>query len=232
MHAQNAALREKKNHMNHIFDADPQDPNSEDEGQDSTQLKFLKTLIDKLIKRLEEDSYKPRVQDALKAIQLQQKVAKTSEAEKFFWQEIENIRNEELPKLYPEPTSLQVQIQETILGLKDRVKNGILPLKTITDAFNQARSEQGRLTYHRMAPLLSAMGFTKAKTRNGCSAIIWDDQLLPQHTSSHTQNPESDEISGSGSPDVLRPSRGPARAMPPEEGEPPDDLLMYTIPSG
>ena len=29
--------------MNHIFD-------TEDEGQDSTQLKFLKTLIDKLIK--------------------------------------------------------------------------------------------------------------------------------------------------------------------------------------
>ena len=162
--------------MNHIFD-------TEDEGQDSTQLKFLKTLIDKLIKRLEEDSYKPRVQDALKAIQLQQKVAKTSEAEKFFWQEIENIRNEELPKLYPEPTSLQVQIQETILGLKDLVKNGILPLKTITDAFNQARSEQGRLTCHRMAPLLSTMGFTKAKTPNGCSAIIWDDGLLPQDTS-------------------------------------------------
>ncbi|MGB7060757.1 MAG: hypothetical protein WBF13_00205, partial [Candidatus Zixiibacteriota bacterium] len=35
-------LREKKNHMNHIFD-------TEDEGQSSTQLKFLKTLIDKLV---------------------------------------------------------------------------------------------------------------------------------------------------------------------------------------
>ncbi len=43
MHAQNTALREKKNHMNHIFD-------TEDEGQSSTQLKFLKTLMDKLIK--------------------------------------------------------------------------------------------------------------------------------------------------------------------------------------
>ena len=43
MHAQNTVLREKKNHMNHIFD-------TEDEGQSSTQLKFLKTLIDKLIK--------------------------------------------------------------------------------------------------------------------------------------------------------------------------------------
>jgi len=43
LHAQNTALREKKNHMNHIFD-------TEDQRQSSTQLKFLKTLIDKLIK--------------------------------------------------------------------------------------------------------------------------------------------------------------------------------------
>ncbi len=43
MHAQNPALTEKKNLMNHIFD-------TEDEEQSSTQLKFLKTLIDKLIK--------------------------------------------------------------------------------------------------------------------------------------------------------------------------------------
>jgi hypothetical protein len=42
LHAQNPALREKKNHMNHIFD-------TEDEGQSSTQLKFLKTWIDKLV---------------------------------------------------------------------------------------------------------------------------------------------------------------------------------------
>ena len=49
MHAQNVGLREQRNHMNHIFDTDPQDPNSEDEERSSTQLKFLKTLIDKLV---------------------------------------------------------------------------------------------------------------------------------------------------------------------------------------
>ncbi|MGB2804363.1 MAG: hypothetical protein WBD64_05640, partial [Candidatus Zixiibacteriota bacterium] len=73
---------------------------------------------------------------------------------------------------------------------------------------------------------LSAMGFTKAKTPNGCSAIIWDDQLLPQDTSSYTQNPESDEISGSGSPPGLQ---GESRHR---REELPDDLPMYTIPSG
>ena len=157
--------------MNHIFD-------TEDEGEDSTQLKFLKTLIDKLIKRLEDDSYKPKVQDALKAIQLQQKVAKTSEAEKFFWQEIESIRNEELPKLYPETISLESQIQSTIIGLKHLVKNGILPVKIITDTFNQGRSKESQLTYRRIGGLLSSMGFRKAKTHAGTYAILWDDNLL------------------------------------------------------
>jgi len=165
--------------MNHIFD-------TEDEGQDSTQLKFLETLIDKLIKRLEEDSYKPKVQDALKAIQLKHKVAKTSEversethrAEKIFWQEIEAIRNEELPKLYPQPNNLESRIMEVIIGLKPQVKNGILPVKIITDTFNQGRSKEIRLTYPRIGRLLSTMGFSKAKTPSGSSAIIWDDQLF------------------------------------------------------
>jgi len=174
--------------MNHIFD-------TEDEGQDSTQLKFLETLIDKLIKRLEEDSYKPKVQDALKAIQLKQKlseaksvgVTKISEAEKIFWQEIEAIRNEELPKLYPESNNLESQIMEVIIGLKPQVKNGILPVKIITDTFNQGRSKEIRLTYHRIGRLLSTMGFSKAKTPSGSSAIIWDDNLLSKKTFSNDE---------------------------------------------
>jgi len=52
LHAHNPALREKKNHMNHIFDTG-------DEGQSSTQLKFLKTLIDKLIKGLKHPTGAP-----------------------------------------------------------------------------------------------------------------------------------------------------------------------------
>jgi|GEM_PF-1717728 len=180
LHAQNPALREKKNHMNHLIDTDDK------EGEDSAQLKFLETLIDKLIKRLEEDSYKPKVQDALKAIQLKQKMAKISEversethrAEKIFWQEIEAIRNEELPKLYPETISLESQIQNTIIGLKHLVKNGILPIKTITDTFNQGKSKESRLSYRRIGQLLSTMGFRKAKTHASTYAILWDDNLL------------------------------------------------------
>jgi len=199
--------------MNHPIDRDPESCRGADaescRSEDSKHLKLLETLIDKIIKRLEENSCQPKIRDALKAIKLKQElseaksvgVVKTSEversethrAEKMFWEEIEAIRRCVLPRLYPEPTNLEAQIQATILGLKHLVKNGILPLKTVTDAFNQGRSKQGRLTYHRMGRLLSAMGFTKAKTPNGSSAIIWDDQLLPQDTSSDAQNSSRQE---------------------------------------
>jgi hypothetical protein len=159
-----------------------EESSSKGPSESSKHLKLLETLIDKILKRLEDDSCQPKIRDALLAIQLRQKAVETSEAEKIFWDEIEAIRNEELPKLYPDPNSLEYQIKETILGLKDLVKNGILPLKTITKAFNQDRSEQARLTHRRMGRLLSDMGFTKAKTPNGCSAIIWNDKLLFMYT--------------------------------------------------
>ncbi|MGB7061791.1 MAG: hypothetical protein WBF13_05490 [Candidatus Zixiibacteriota bacterium] len=190
--------------MNHLIDTDPQDPNSDDEKEEATQLKFLETLIDKLIKRLEEDSYEPKVQDALKAIQLQQKVAKTSEAEKFFWQEIEAIRNEELPKLYPQTLNLKAQIRNTIIGLKHLVRNGILPVKIITDlktqnsgTFNQGRSKESQLSYRRIGQLLSTMGFRKAKTHAGTYAILWDDQLLQDESFLKTPFPAMKKMKNS-----------------------------------
>jgi hypothetical protein len=145
-------------------------------------------LIDKIIKRLEDNSYEPKIRDALKAIQLKQDVVKTSEAEKIFWEEIEAIRRNELRKLDRRSVDLEDQIQRTILGLKHLVKNGILPVKIITDTFNQGKSEENRLTYHRIGRLLSTMGFRKAKTQNGSSAIIWHDKLLSQNTLSNAHN--------------------------------------------
>jgi len=188
LHAQNPALREKKNHMNHLIDTD-------DETIDSKHSKLLEILIEKSIKRLEDKSCKPRIRDALKAIQLKQNITKTSEversethrAEKIFWQEIEAIRREVLPKLYPESNNLEAQILSTIIGLKQQVKNGILPVKIITDTFNQGKSKESRLTYHRIGRLLSSMGFRKAKTQTGTYAILWDDELLSHHKFSNAK---------------------------------------------
>ena len=180
--------------MSHLIDTD------DNQVEDPKQLKFLEILIDKAIKRLEDDSFKPKIQDALKAIKLKQQVVKTSEAEKIFWQEIESIRNEELSRLNPENPSLESQIQSTILKLSYLVKNGILPVKTITDTFNQDKTQESQLSYRRIGQLLSTMGFRKAKTHASAYAIIWDDNLLYQNTVSNDENNENQPSASSARP--------------------------------
>ncbi len=177
--------------MNLTTDTHSQAQNSDDDdvlGREldssgkSKDLRLLEILIDKAIKTLEDNSCKPRIRDALKAIQLKEKVAKKSDAEKFFWEQIEEIRQEELPKLYPDSKDtegLEAQLLTAIARLKHHLKNGILPLKLIADTFNQSRSEESRLSYQRIARLLSKIGFRKAKTHGGYSAILWDENLLP-----------------------------------------------------
>jgi hypothetical protein len=195
--------------MNHSIDLDSESARSED----SRYLKFIELLIDKSIKRLESESYKPRIQDALRAIRLKDKVFKTSEAEKFFWDEIEAIRQEELPKMYPkpEPISLESQIQSIILELKDQVENGILPVKIITDTFNQGKSKESQLSYRRIGQLLSTMGFRKAKTHASTYAILWDDSLLSKNG---LPDVEEDEKQQSASPACLASPASPEVVFP------------------
>ncbi len=61
-----------------------------------SDLRVLEMLINKFIEKLEKNGFVPKVQDALKAIQLKQKLAQTSEAEKIFWELIDQLRAEEL----------------------------------------------------------------------------------------------------------------------------------------
>jgi hypothetical protein len=176
--------------------------------EDPKDLNLLELLIDKSIKRLEENSCEPKIRDALKAIQLKQKVAKTSEAEETFWQLIDDIRREELSGSRPEPIQppdLEAQILSTIVGLKGQVKNGILPVKTITDTFNQGRSKESQLTYPRIGRILSTMGFRKARTGTGASAILWDEDFIfslcpSQNTESMIWDDSKKEIKPSSEP--------------------------------
>ena len=79
---------------------------------------------------------------------------------------------------------LESQILKTIIGLKNQVKNGVLPVKTITDTFNQGRSNQSQsqdadfaLTYQWVGRILSTMGFQKARAGNN-SAILWNQEKI------------------------------------------------------
>jgi len=60
---------------------------------------FLEKLIKKVLRKINSKDCQPKVSDALKAIQLKQKLRKTSEAERIFWELIERIRKEELQRL-------------------------------------------------------------------------------------------------------------------------------------
>ena len=171
--------------MNHSHDSEHESSKKDN----SRQLELLDTLIDNIIMRLRDKSCQPRVRDALLAIQLRQKVADSSEAEKIFWGMIDDIRRSELSK----PLTIQSRIKNTISRLEADVKNGILPVKLITDAFNESRYGQTRFTYRRMGGLLSAMGFTKTKTSNGCYAILWDQDLLFSDASSDADNSPTDD---------------------------------------
>jgi vacuolar-type H+-ATPase subunit I/STV1 len=153
---------------------------TEDKREWRPDLKLLEMLIQKIIEKLEQNSYEPRVQDALKAIQLRERLVKKSEAEEIFWQQIDDIRDSELEKLErlkSNPEDLQAQILETMTRLQYEVKNGLLPVKTITDAFNRERSKECHLTYQRIGRLLSKMGFQKGKAGNN-SAILWDEDMI------------------------------------------------------
>jgi phenylalanyl-tRNA synthetase alpha subunit len=158
-------------------------------------LKLVEILIDKIIKRLEENSFEPKVQDALKAIQLRQKLVKTSEAEEMFIQALDDISQSEqlrIHNLENQTENPQAQILRTIMRLRYEVKNGVLPVKTITDAHNQGKSEECRLTYQRVGRLLSTMGFQKAKAGNN-SAIFWNYKQIDQMIETFSPTPRRRE---------------------------------------
>jgi tRNA U38,U39,U40 pseudouridine synthase TruA len=191
--------------MNGLIDTDDEKVIASEfcQREEPKDLKLVEILIDKIIKKLEENSFQPKVQDALKAIQLKQKLVKTSEAEKTFWQAIDEIRTSELERLESlenRTEDVQAQILRTIIRLKYEVKNGVLPVKTITDAFNQEKSEECHLTYQRIGRLLSTMGFQKGKAGNN-SAILWDEEKIDQMIDAFSPSLHGREGHGEGGPE-------------------------------
>jgi len=87
------------------------------------------------------------------------------------------------------------------------VKKGILPVKTITDTFNEGKSENIQITYQRMGRKLAALGFKKGKTGDGASAILWNEEKFMRILSSYglgktSEIPETSETLGRCSPNA------------------------------
>ena len=53
----------------------------------------------------------------------------------------------------------------------------MLPVKTITDSFNQGKCKESQLTYQRIGRILSAMGFAKGRVGSN-SGILWDQENI------------------------------------------------------
>jgi hypothetical protein len=67
-----------------------------------SDLEVLDMMFDKFVKQLKRSRIRIGVKEALKIIALRQKLRPKDEADKEFWDFIDKLRKEELPKLYPE----------------------------------------------------------------------------------------------------------------------------------
>jgi DNA primase catalytic core len=127
------------------------------------------------------------------------------------------VKELEAERLIEKADSLEAQILTVVMVLEDQVERGILPIKTITDTFNEDRAEKAKITYQKVGRRLSAMGFKKARTSDGASAIVWDEEHIARvrdsyglgktsETSDRSEKPDwpTDVTDVSGDTDVFR----------------------------
>jgi len=115
-----------------------------------------------------------RLGDILKPLQQMILLAKP-EKEASFLKLAKELQEE---RLLDRSDTLEAQVLTNMLKLKDGVLSGILPVKDITDTLNQGKTKEYQFTYQRIGRRLQALGFKKARTEGGASAVIWDERLL------------------------------------------------------
>ena len=84
----------------------------------------------------------------------------------------------EADRLIEKAESLEAQILNALISLEAQVAHGVLPVKAITDRFNEGKHEKIKVTYQRVGRRLTAMGFKKARGNDGAAVILWDDDIL------------------------------------------------------
>lgn len=115
-----------------------------------------------------------RLGDILKPLQQIIRLVKPEREPHF----LQLVRELEADRLIEKGDSIEAQILMVLIELKEEVERGILPVKTITDAFNEEKSDKYKVTYQRVGRRLSAMGFKKCRAHDGASAIIWNEESI------------------------------------------------------
>jgi len=96
---------------------------------------------------------------------------------------LELVGELEHSRLLEKADSLEAQLLRCLLALENRMERGYLPVKAITDYFNEGKDEKNRVSYQRVGRLLASMGFKKGRTGAGASTIFWDgDQVQRMRT--------------------------------------------------
>jgi len=81
-------------------------------------------------------------------------------------------------KLLEKGSTIEGEILRKIISLEFQVEAGILPVKRITDALNEEKQDRYKFSYQRIGRKLDALGFSKAKTSTGSSAIVYDTEKV------------------------------------------------------
>jgi hypothetical protein len=95
------------------------------------------------------------------------------EREQMFMELVQEVQR---GRLIDKLDSIEAQILLVLNSLRGQLVRSILPVKTITDTFNESKSENARFTYQRMGRKLNSLGFEKGTTGDGASAILWDEE--------------------------------------------------------
>ena len=100
-------------------------------------------------------------------------------------------------KLIEFSESLDMQIIKEVVNLKNRVCGGILSVKEITEGINLDKLDRYKLSPTKIGKRLSAIGFDKARTSNGASAIVYDQYKINNFATKYNiVTSEASEVSG------------------------------------
>ncbi len=111
----------------------------------------------------------------------------------------------ELRRTNEKTDSIEGQILRVIISLGGIVKNGILSVKSITEKFNEDKSDREKTDNRRVGWKLKSLGFDTTRTSSGNSAIYWNKDKIERMRISFgvKKTPETSETPDSSeSPDI------------------------------
>ncbi len=81
-------------------------------------------------------------------------------------------------RLQEKAETLESELLRILDGLRDEVQAGLLPVRLVTEALNEGRSEKDRITDQRVGKRLRGLGFEKGTRSAEGATVLWDEEKL------------------------------------------------------